>query len=584
MRAKFNNTINYAKFIFKREIFSSVIWLFIILSLTVVVAFAFSNMFGGSRDDMIGMAETMKNPAMVAMVGPVYGIDNECIQECHNIFPDEIYQICPGDELAVALGLELDICINPQFLECRIPCYDEYNDSVMYAQMMLVFIVITVAIMNIFLVVNHTRKDEENGRIELIRSLPVGRLSNLKATMIIALIVNLTLTVIITFGLYLTGMDGMSLSGSFLYGSSLGVSGLLFASIAALFAQVASTSRGALSYSFITLGVLYLLRGVGDVSLELLSYISPLGLILRTEIFYTDNWYPIWIVLGLAIIIAIIAFYLNHKRDLGAGLIPAKPGKKEAGNLLKSPMGLTLTILKATIIGWAITIFIAGASYGSIYGDIETFIGDNEMLQQVFLNNMDFTFAEQMTVTLMVISAVLVTIPVLICLLRLRTEENKGRLEQIYAKPVAKKKMLINHIIVAIACSIDFVLLFGFGLWIAAATVMAEPISLGTVLISGIVYLPAIWVMIGLGTLLIAYLPRWSGLIWGFLGFSFFIVYIGNMLNLPEWLNYLIPFSLIPMVPVEPINWFPLIILTIIALLMMIIGVNKYNKRDLLNN
>jgi len=279
-----------------------------------------------------------------------------------------------------------------------------------------------------------------------------------------------------------------------------------------------------------------------------------------------------------------IAFYLNHKRDLGAGLIPAKRGRKEAGKLLRSPMGLTLTILKMTIIGWAITIFIAGASYGSIYGDIETFIGENEMLQQVFLNNMDFTFAEQMTVTLMIISAVLATIPVLIILLRIRTEESKGRLEQIYAKPVSRKKVLINHLIVAIACSIDFILLFCLGLWIAAFSVMAEPIGFWTVISSGIVYLPAIWVMIGLATLLIAYLPRLTGLIWGFLGFSFFIVYIGNMLNLPEWFSYLIPYSIIPQVPVESMNWLSLIILTIVAALMMIIGVQKYSKRDLLNN
>jgi len=287
MKAKFNNTINYTKFILKRELVSSAIWLLILLTLTIVVAFAFGNMFAGSREDLIGMAETMENPAMIAMVGPVYGIDEVCIQECQERFPDEIYQICVAPN-PMQSG-ETEFCFNQEFLECRVPCYDDYNESVMYAQMMIVFIVITVAIMNIFLVINHTRKDEENGRIELIRSLPVGRLSNLKGTMIVALTVNLLLSFIITIGLYLTGMDGINLSGSLLYGVSLGVSGLLFAAIAAVFAQVASTSRGALSYSFIVLGVLYLLRGIGDVSGSVLSYISPLGLILKTEIFYSNN-------------------------------------------------------------------------------------------------------------------------------------------------------------------------------------------------------------------------------------------------------------------------------------------------------
>ena len=535
MRAKFNNTINYAKFIFKRELLSSSIWLFILLALTILVATAFVGMFP-NHEELLGMAETLKNPAMVAMVGPVYGIES-------------------------------------------------YNESIMYAQMMLLFVVITVAVMNIFLVINNTRKDEENGRIELIRSLPVGRLSNLKGTMIVVVIVNLLLTILTTIALYASNMDGISLAGSFLYGAALGVSGLLFASIAAVFAQLASTSRGGLSYSFIALGVLYLIRAIGDVSSEVLSYISPLGLILRTEIFYNNNWYPIWITLILFVIITITAFYLNAKRDLGAGIIPAKPGRREASSFLRSPMGLTLRLLKMTIIGWAITIFIAGASYGSIYGDIETFIGENEMLQQVFLNNPDFTFAEQMTVTLMIISAVLVSIPALICLLKIRTEEKKGRLEQVYAKAVSRKKVLINHLIVAIACSIDFVILFSLGLWLASASVMAEPMSFWTTMASGIIYLPAIWIMIGLATLLIGYLPRLTGIVWAALGFSFFVVYLGNIIaNIPDWVHNIIPYSIIPQVPVEPMNWLIVIVMSLVALAMMVIGIYGYSKRDLLNS
>jgi len=377
-------------------------------------------------------------------------------------------------------------------------------------------------------------------------------------------------------------MEGITLNGSLLYGFAVGVSGFLFAAIAAVFSQIASNSKGAISFSFMTLGILYLVRAIGDVGTEVLSYISPLGLILRTEIFFSNNWLPIWIILGISLMLYILAFYLNAMRDLGAGLVAAKPGRREASKFLQTPMGFTLKLLKGTIIGWGITIFLAGVSYGAIYGDIETFLAGNEMLQQIFLNNADFTIAEQFTTTLMVIMSVLITIPTLICLLRLRGEEKKERLEQIYSKQVSRKQMIINYLIVAVASSIDFMLLLVIGLWGSAAIVMSEPMSFMSVLTAGLVYLPAIWLMIGLTTMLIAYLPKLTSLIWGLLGVSFFFAYLGGMLDLPAWVYNLIPFTVIPQIPVEQMNWLPIIILTIIAKLMMIIGVYGYNKRDLI--
>ena len=64
------------------------------------------------------------------------------------------------------------------------------------------------------------------------------------------------------------------------------------------------------------LGVLYLVRGAGDVAENVLSYISPLGLILRTAPYAYNNIWPVLIVTGLGIITALIAFRLNSIRDL----------------------------------------------------------------------------------------------------------------------------------------------------------------------------------------------------------------------------------------------------------------------------
>jgi len=530
----FSNTSKLSKLYLKREWKSAVIWIVIIITLSLFVARVFTNLYSTDQE-RIGMAETMQNPAMVAMVGPVY-----------------------------ATG-------------------DGYTNGVMYGQMMLLFSAMAIAVMNIFLVIKHTRKDEEAGRNELIRSLPTGRLSNLMGTMIVCIIVNVTLALTTGIGLALMNIESMTLGGSLLYGASLGVVGMCFGAIAALFAQISSTSRGAIAYSFIFLVIDYIVRAIGDISGNFLSYLTPLGLIFKSEPYARNYWWPILLLLGIGVAVSLLAFYLNSKRDLGAGLIAAKVGRKEASKFLQSTMGLQLKLLKNLLISWIIAIFVLGVSYGSIFGDIENFLSGSELMQQIFLNNDKFTFAEQFMTTLMVISVILVTIPTLIIILKIRDEEQSGRIENIYSKKVSRNKILANHLFISVLGSIFFIKTFVLGLWIASSSSMSEPISFWTFLSAGISYLPAIWVMIGIAALVIAYIPKMTKLVWSFLALCFFVVYIGKILQLPDWLIEATPFGSIPKIPIEDFNIVPLIILTIISIIMFVFSFVGYRKRDLIN-
>ncbi|MCL2382826.1 MAG: ABC transporter permease [Oscillospiraceae bacterium] len=479
------------------------------------------------------MAETLQNPAMVAMIGPAY-----------------------------ATG-------------------EDYTAGVMFVQMMFLFTTIAVAVMNIFLVVRHTRKDEEVGRIEVIRSLPVGKLANLAGTLLLCVVVNTILALVIGFGIYAMQIENMDLAGSLVYGATLGASGILFGSIAAFFSQTCSTSRGAVSFSLMVLGIMYLLRAVGDVSISVLSYVSPLGLIMKTEPYYNNFWWPVLVILGLAVVISIKAFYLNSIRDLGAGLIPAKRGRREASKCLQSPMGLSLRLLKGTLITWLIVLLVFGVSYGAVFGDIETFLDGSEMMQQIFLSNDQFTISEQFMSFLMVIMSVVTTVPVLMIMLKIRTEEKKGRLEAIYAKRISRSKVLFNYLFISIVSSVLFVNASVFGLWSAQYAVMAEPIAYQTILIAGMSFLPAMWVLLGFAVLLIGLAPKITKLVWAALGLFFFLVYMGAMLDLPEWLINSTPFSSIPQYPVETFTWTPLLILTGIAAALITIGFIGYKKRDI---
>ena len=75
---------------------------------------------------------------------------------------------------------------NPSMIAMLGPGYEleDYNLGTAFAMDMLIFTAIAAGIMNILLVGKSTRADEESGLTEVIRSLPIGRLSNLSATMI----------------------------------------------------------------------------------------------------------------------------------------------------------------------------------------------------------------------------------------------------------------------------------------------------------------------------------------------------------------------------------------------------------------
>jgi ABC-2 type transport system permease protein len=528
------HTAHLTKFIWKRELFNTIIWFILILSITVAVAIAFNNMYGGDPAARAQMVIAMKNPAMVAIAGPVYGLDN-------------------------------------------------YTLGAMMNHEMAMFSIIAVAIMNIFIVVRNTRKDEEEGRSELIRSFPVGKLAPLNATIIVSLIINTIIAVATGLSLYVLGIEGMSLGPSLLYGAVLGISGFFFSAVTALFCQLASTSRGAVAYTFIFMGVAYILRAIGDVGNEAISYLSPIGIILRTATFVNNNWWPVLILLVLSIILIIVSFYFNMIRDLGSGFFPAKRGHNHASKFLTTPLGFSLKLLKSMLIGWTITMLVLGLTYGSIFADVDSFINSNEAMAQIFTMFGESDITRQFLTSIMLIMAIMATIPSAMAINRLRKEETLGRLEHLATKNLSKYNILGCFLTVAIISSILMMLASAVGIWGAQQVVMDTPIPFTEILNCALVYIPAIWLITGATVYLIAYHPRNIWFIWIYIGLAFLFVYFGELLSLPDWSIKLSIFSHIPKIPVEKFDLTSISVITFISIIITIIGFIGYKRRDIAN-
>ncbi len=226
---------------------------------------------------------------------------------------------------------------------------DHYTFGAMTANELLPFSAIVVALMSVFLVVRHTRAEEEDGRAELVRAGVVGRHATTAATLIVVCGAQLVLGLLLTFGLP-ASLDELSTSGSFGFAAALAGVGVVFAGITVLIAQLTANARTALGISSMVLGMTYLVRAVGDMTGTHLAWLSPFGWATEMRAYVDVRWWPLLLSLVVTVALIAVAVRVNARRDLGGGVIADRPGRPEASPLLGSPLGLAFRLQRASLI------------------------------------------------------------------------------------------------------------------------------------------------------------------------------------------------------------------------------------------
>ena len=343
-----------------------------------------------------------------------------------------------------------------------------------------------------------------------------------------------------------------------------------------------------------TVGAAYMIRATGDAQgNEIIACISPLGLAQRSQVYVNNYVWPLLVLIALAGIITAVAYKLNSIRDLGQGFIAAKPGRRKAGRGLQSSSGLAVRLLKKTIIIWFIVMLMAGASYGSVIGDIGTFVGDSpEYLQLIgipeeVVNTM--TDADKGKIIVDYFAAFITVMMTLICIvpllnaaMKVRKEESEGRAEHVLSRVVSRGKHMAGYVSIAFISSVLMQFATAAGLYFTAAAVSeSNPFTFGGLMTAFFAYLPVVWALIGIAVLIVGLFPKATGAVWGIYGFVAFTSFIGGMLKLPEWINWLSPMYHIPQLPMDEMTYPPLIVLTVIAVALTGAGFVFYRKRDM---
>jgi ABC-2 type transport system permease protein len=440
-------------------------------------------------------------------------------------------------------------------------------------------------LMSIFLVVRHTRADEQAGRLELVGSAAVGRRAALTAALAVAATANAVVLALIAV---VSVVLRLPAAGSVAYGLATAGCGLVFAALAAVAAQVSGTPRGARGLAIAVLAAGFVLRGVGDSAgargPEWLSWLSPAGWAEQARPFAGDRWAALALPALATVLLTVLAYVLAARRDLGAGLFAPRPGPATAGAALGGPAGLAWRLQRGNLAAWALGLLAVGVAVGAAAKGVGALLGTSAQVRQAFER-----IGGQQALTSAYLAAIMSLTGLaaagyaVSAALRLHSEESARLAEVVLVTPTGRVRWAVSHLAVVVAGTAVVLAAAGIGAGLGYGLRAGD---VGTqvprLLEAGLVQLPAALVVAGVAVALFGLRPAWSvtgG--WTALGLATLAALLGPTLRLPQWLADIFPFSHVPRLPGSPVTAEPLIWLSAVALALAAAGLAGLRRRDL---
>jgi ABC-2 type transport system permease protein len=531
MTATLTGTGTLVRFLLRRDRIRIAGWVGGLAVVTLATANNFTQIYATAAERQT-IASTMESPAGIAMVGVNHGI---------------------GD----------------------------YTYGAMLGHQMLWFTAMLAGLMSALLIVRYTRTEEAAGRAELVRAAVVGRHATTAAALVVVAAANLAVAVLMALGLGAIGIEGVDWQGSVLYGAAHAATGLVFAGIAAVTAQVTEHPRGAAGMAVAAIGLAYVLRAVGDVTGGTLSWLSPIGWAQATQVYVVDRWWALLPALAATAALVTVAVALGNRRDVGAGLRPPRRGSPVASDALATPLGFAFRLHRASLLGWVVALFVGGVMYGSVLGEAERWLAEIEAVGELVPQIEGVTLTEAFASVLTIVLAIFAGVYAVLAAQRMRSEEVAGRAEPVLATAVSRTRWVASHVAVAMGGAVAVLLAAGVGLAVTGAASTQDAELLPALLGATLVHVPALWVTTAIVVALFGLLPRAIPLAWAVVLYSFVVLYLGELLRFPDWMGNLSPFGHTPGLPAEAFTLAPLAVLTAIAAVLVAVGLGAFRRRDL---
>lgn len=443
------------------------------------------------------------------------------------------------------------------------------------------FAAVLAAVMSLIVVVRHTREEEETGRQELLSSAMVGRRAPLTAALLTAGLANAAVVLLIT-----AGISGLGSTGALALGLAVGGTGLVFATVAAISAQLTESARLAKGAAAAVLGLAFVLRAAGDAGTagdpagglggdsSVLTWLSPVGWAEYVRAYADERWWVLLPMLAAAAAQGAAAYALAGRRDVGMGFLPTRPGPAEGR--IATAGGLAWRLQRATLSGWSAGFLLAGTVFGGMADGAADLVGDNEQAREIFERmGGQSALTDAFLAAMVGMFGLIAALYAVGSVLRMHGEETSQRAEPVLANAVGRTGWAAAHLAVSFGGTVLIMLLAGAGL------ALGHGGDLTALTGAALAQVPAVWTLAGVALLLYGAVPRAAAAGWAVAGLCLAIGWVGPALDVPQAVLNLSPFGHLPKLPGPRMDWPPVLILTALAAALVTAGLAAFRRRDL---
>lgn len=435
---------------------------------------------------------------------------------------------------------------------------------------------IVAALFGMFLLTRHTRSEEEDGRTELLLAQPVGRLAHLASAVMITVGSLLLLSVLWWIGLVIAGLDpgGTAVQVAAIFGC-----GLVFTGLTAVVAQVISHARSVRGLVGAILGGLYILRAIGDLTDSWISWLSPIQWVIATDPYAEP---AIWLLgppLGVAFLFALVAFWMASRRDLGAGMLRPRPGQPEYRSWLPPSLALAWRIQRGTVLGWAAGLSVAAILYGAIGIEIADLLQENPQFSAFLAAKGDLL--DGYFATMLDFYAIVGSGFVIASTLRPAGEERSDRVELPLASASSRVRWAAAHGAIALFGAFLLMVLTGALSGVGYGLAGGGWDRVGELAAAGPTFVPAMLVLGGLALLSFGISARAGFIAWAYFALCVLLLTLESLTVVVGQLADLSPFTHLPLMPAEPVEVLPLVVLSAIAAALAAGGLALWHRRDI---
>lgn len=351
--------------------------------------------------------------------------------------------------------------------------------------------------------------------------------------------------------------------------------------------QLFAESRSVNAIGYGVIAVMYVLRAVIDVRRAAeWRWLSPLNWLESARVFADNRAGAILTQGWFAIVLGLIALALVNGRDINAGLIQfTGRGRQRATIWLRGFTSLFVRLQARLVLTWLVGLVFFGAMFGSLFHEVGTMMIDNPQLTKIIGAQLEASMHHAIYRHFLVMVSMFISFLAILAGLnvmqRFHTDTVRGAYDLLGGMRLTRLKLYATYVSGAMIVALCLWGVAFMVVWFTANMVLTVPMDVIMMQQALVGYMPNIAVFIAIAAVLLGWVPRWFGLIYGYAGVMFLMAYMKNLMDLPMWALKLSPYGWTYNVPVVSLSVVRGSWLYGLAVVLLIVGYIGFKKRDL---